>query len=389
MGKYERRHDLDWLRIGAVLLLVPYHTGMAFNTWGWHIKNADQSQLITAFTAFLHIWHMPLFFLLAGAAAAYALRFRSGGQFLRERFLRLFIPLVFGMTVIVPPQIYCERLFRDQFHGSFFAFYPSVFTTGPYPDGNMSWHHLWFLAYLFAFSAVLLPLLLRWMKGPAAERLSRAGNWLASGSRLYLAAVPLIIVQLTLRAAHPDGIQTLVGDWANDAFYGLIFLYGFWMGRAESLLTAAERLRRGALAAAAVLTVVLMMFEFAGAPPALNNQAGYLAGLGLEGLNTWLWLLALLGFGRVYLNRTTPWMPYAVEAAFPFYIIHQTVIVALAFWIVPLPWSIAVKFLAVFVLAFPGTLGVYEILKRFPVTRFLLGMKTKPSGASSNHAAQS
>lgn len=101
-----RVYFIDWLRIFAVLMLVPFHTGMIFVPWDFHIKNAELSGPLTDFNSFIHIWHMPLLFFLSGAGTWFALGFRSARQYVVERTRRLFIPLVFGTFVIVPPQTY-------------------------------------------------------------------------------------------------------------------------------------------------------------------------------------------------------------------------------------------------------------------------------------------
>src|SRR5688572_16851021 len=94
----------------------------------------------------LHDCSIPLLFFISGAGTYLALGKRTPRQFAGERFKRLFIPLVFGMLVIVPPQIYFERI--NLFNG-YFDFYKTVFQFKPYPEGSLSWHHLWFILYLF------------------------------------------------------------------------------------------------------------------------------------------------------------------------------------------------------------------------------------------------
>ena len=160
--KSTRRYDLDWLRVFAIDVLLFYHSARPFVTWRWHINNEVVSEFVTGILLFVNIWHMPLFFLLSGSAAWFSMSSRPERPFAKERVKRLFIPLVFGMAVIIPPQVYIERIFRDQFEGSYFSFYLEAFN-GPYPEGNLSWHHLWFLAYLFVFSLLALPIFKRYL----------------------------------------------------------------------------------------------------------------------------------------------------------------------------------------------------------------------------------
>ncbi len=79
------------------------------------------------------------------------LRSRGYGAFVRERLRRLLIPLAFGMFVIVPPQVYVERVVAGEHYSSYFDFWGTVFKLVPYPKGNLSWHHLWFLPYILTW----------------------------------------------------------------------------------------------------------------------------------------------------------------------------------------------------------------------------------------------
>jgi glucan biosynthesis protein C len=171
-----RRADLDWLRVLAFGLLIAYHAGMAWSGWSWHLTSVDSIDWLREGMRFLNRWRMPLLFMVSGAAIALALGSRSPGSFTLDRVRRLLVPLVFGMIVIVPPQIYLERLYRGQFAGSFLDWLPQALQGGPYPNGNVSWHHLWFLAYVLMLTFVLLPYFL-WARSERGQAtLERAGH---------------------------------------------------------------------------------------------------------------------------------------------------------------------------------------------------------------------
>ena len=147
-----RRYDLDWLRVIVFGLLIFYHVGMFFVPWGWHVKNNSIYDWLRWPMLFLNQWRLPILFVISGMGTFYALGKRGMGKFMWERFLRLGIPLVVGMLLIVPPQVYVERLAEGQFTGSYWAFFSTIAFDGVYPEGNLSWHHLWFLPYLLVFS---------------------------------------------------------------------------------------------------------------------------------------------------------------------------------------------------------------------------------------------
>lgn len=154
--KQERQYYIDWLRIILILSVFLFHVGMIFNSWPWHIKNDQQyGGLLKQIMTFLHYWRMPLLFMLSGAGTYFALGKRTPGQYLSERFRRLIIPLVVGIFTLVPVQVYIEKISQ---YSSLIAYYPHMFE-GIYPEGNFSWHHLWFIAYLFVVSLFISPFL--------------------------------------------------------------------------------------------------------------------------------------------------------------------------------------------------------------------------------------
>ena len=105
-----RRYDLDWLRVLAVLLLVPYHSAIIFSslpqTQVVYVYDSQHSLLLMKTVDFMYLWQMPLLFVVAGAACWFALGVRSGRRYLGERVNRLLVPLLFGMIVLLPPTLY-------------------------------------------------------------------------------------------------------------------------------------------------------------------------------------------------------------------------------------------------------------------------------------------
>ena len=176
----ERRYELDWLRVLAVLLLIFFHSARVFDFGDFYVKNDTLSFGMEVFVVFIDLWFMPLFFSIAGAAAFFALARRSGGKFLSERTKRLLVPFVFGMLVIVPPQIFCVYLQKPGNPASYISFWKYQFSVPPFTQiiaGKVddalitayTWEtgHLWFIQYLFVFCVVALPLLAVDEKGKA------------------------------------------------------------------------------------------------------------------------------------------------------------------------------------------------------------------------------
>jgi fucose 4-O-acetylase-like acetyltransferase len=148
-----RRHDMDWLRNMGILLLFPFHSARVFDYWDpFYVKNDQLSWGLSWFISVAGYWFMPLLFWLAGAAGWYALNKRSSGRYVKERFDRLFIPMVVGVLLIVPPQGYFARLNHEGAGGDYLTFLANFFSD--FSDlsgyfGTFTPAHLWFILYLF------------------------------------------------------------------------------------------------------------------------------------------------------------------------------------------------------------------------------------------------
>ncbi len=379
-GRYA---DIDFVRVMAILLLHLFHTGMMFNPWPWHMKNGELLSSLVIPWEVLHAFRMPLLMVVAGAGTAWALGRRSLGSFARERSLRLLLPLFVGIFVLVPPQIYIERSLQGvchptyldslpdaAFQGSFWEFYPSVFRMVSYPAGNTSWHHLWFVAYLFTYCILALPLF-AWLRRPSGLRaLALAEAWLAKGVRLYLLFIPLFLAQVLLRRFPQTG--DLLHDARILTYFGLLFLLGHLLARCPALMDRAVSLRGTSLGLGLLLLAGLLPTgDF---PFPFEHLAVYGC--------VWLMILAILGYARKHITQRRPWLAYAQELAYPFYILHQTVIVLVGYRLLNLPVGPWTKFGLVLGLSFGLTLGLCEVVRRIPFLRPLLGLKPAPKEAS-------
>ena len=153
----ERRHYIDWVRVLAFSVLIFFHCAMPFVIFGWEVKNPETSLGLSRFVWWLHQWRLPLLFFISGVGIHFSLRKRSVISFAAERFVRLFIPLSFAMLFTIPFQVYFEYLQTGRIKSSYAEFYPSVWKFIPYPEGSLTWSHMWFVVYLFVFCMILLP----------------------------------------------------------------------------------------------------------------------------------------------------------------------------------------------------------------------------------------
>jgi peptidoglycan/LPS O-acetylase OafA/YrhL len=373
-----RRHDLDWLRVIAIVLLLFFHSAMPYVAeWDWHLKNDATSPLLMEINYFLSRWRMALLFLISGVGTAFALGFRPARGYLRERALRLLVPLHFGILVIVPPQIYMERLADGGSYPSYLHFWPSVLQGRPYPEGNTSWHHLWFIAYLFLYSVAALPLFL-YLRSERGRRVRARIEARLAGPALYLLGLPLGVVLATLYVRW-SGPQNVVDDWGHLVYYFGFFVFGYLLAEAEGAWRWMEANRRTSLLLAVASIVVINYLRWNDVEPEWGYNAGNAALQLLQGFNAWFWVLAILGFGRRHLSFRNRLLDYAGEGIYPFYVLHQTVIVVIAFYVIRAPDAVWAKFWFTSFVSLALTVAIYDLLVRpYRVTRFLFGMKNPP-----------
>jgi len=379
----DRRADLDWLRVIAFWLLIYYHAAIAFLPGGIPmIQNTDVSPFLQVMAGFLHEFRLALLFLISGVGVSFALRHRDKAQFMRDRAARLLVPLVFGILVIVPPMIFLEKRFIGTFNGSFAEFYPMFFSEGVYPRGNLSWHHYWFIFYLYLFCLLGWPIFAYFKRAAGRQQLAHWSQRLSRGGCLYLAIVPLAVVEILLRAWFP-GFPDLIHDWANFSHWFMIFIAGFLLASSRPLLDRTQQLRGPTLALAMIATATMYaqfwLPEKGHFSPLVNGEtdiATYVWFCVLRVSNVWFWLLACLGYAGRYLQRPSRLLTYLNGAVYPLFCLHLTVIVALEYVIVPLDWSISTKYLAITTGTILVSLGGYELLwRRIAWVRPLLGLK--------------
>jgi glucans biosynthesis protein C len=370
-----RRADLDWLRVLAFGLLIAYHAGMAWSGWSWHLTGIDSIDWLREGMRFVNRWRMPLLFLVSGAAIMLALGSRTPGAFARDRVKRLLVPLAFGMIVIVPPQIYLERLYRGQFTGSFFDWLPQAFEGGSYPNGNVSWHHLWFLAYVLVLTFVALPFFL-WARSPQGRRtLDKARRLAARFGLQWLTVLPLAASILWL-APISHNTNGLIGDWHGLVYYGALLLYGAFLFGSSDMLLALNRQRWLSLVVGVAAYGALYVLFFEGTVrPAIADADRPVFSL-LSAVNTMAWLFAIMGFANRHLARRPAFLGAATEAVYPFYILHQTVTVIAVYWLLQIGAPPVAGFILAVLATFIGTSAIYfGLVRPLWFIRPLFGLK--------------
>ena len=320
MANKIRRYDLDWLRVLVFGILIFYHVGMFFVPWGWHIKNNVLYEWLQYPMLFVNQWRLAILFVISGMGTSYALAYRSGKVFRKERLRRLGIPLLVGMLIVVPPQIYFERLVEGQFSGSYLDYYFSDAFIGIYPSGNISWHHLWFLPYLLIFSLVLSPIFIYLRNHPDCGFLKGVKKLIAQPFGLFLFIIPLYFAEAFVEPFFPV-THALIDDWFSIMNYMILFFYGFLLITLKDVFwKKVDDIKSYALGIGIVSFAILIWYWQQEDSVLIHFTEAF-----FKVLNFWSWIIAIFGYSAKYLNRKSSVLKYCNEAVYPFYILHQTV----------------------------------------------------------------
>ncbi len=366
-----RLYYVDALRVGVIGLVFVVHVCEVFNPWDkWHITNGDPSRLAGEIVVLAAPWIMPLVMLLAGTNAWFSLQHRTNRAYVRERVVRLLLPLTAGVLLLVPPQVYLERISRGQFHGSFVDFYPHFFE-GIYPQGNFSWHHLWFLGHLFGYSLLALPLFRYWQRTGGRRAMQVVARVCGAHGGILWLSIPLIVERSTLWGLFPER-HMLTADWSNHALLLVAYVYGFVLAGSPWLGAVIDKQWKNALLVGGIGSVALITGTWRGVVPdhlPAPYSISYLAFWTLYAVCAWGWMVGMLGLGRRWLDSDGPLVRYGRRASYMLYIVHQPIIVAVAFVVVRWNYSVPIKMTIIFVSSLALSLGATEIISR--MTRFI------------------
>jgi len=382
---------IDWLRIFAVLLLFPFHTARIFDPWPFYVKSETVNVALVVFVLFLNQWHMHLFFFLAGASTSLALRFRSEREYVGERFRRLVVPFLFGILVIIPPQCY-YRLFGDphlvwpsdqlqffiggpQFNKSYLAFYPDFFN-GIFPRGNFEWGHLWFLAYLFVFSRLGLPLFRYLRSGPGLRFIGKMAEFVQKPASFISFFIPIAVIEASLRGLYPSS-HNLYNDWANFLTFGILFVYGYLFFCTPKSILPFPKCWPLSLAIALITSAACFGFLM---PSLLQSSLTPYSRLWtvlrvLGALSTWCWVISLMGLGKTFFDFGGRFLRYVRQSALPIYILHQTIIIVIGFYILKTGVGVMSSYVIVIAASLVTSVLIYEGIRRNNMLRFFFGMK--------------
>ncbi|TCM15026.1 peptidoglycan/LPS O-acetylase OafA/YrhL [Novosphingobium sp. PhB165] len=371
----QRHYGMDWLRVGAFVLLIFYHVGFSFTPWGYQTPTRGVIGWAELPLLGLSAWRLALLFAISGYASAALLKKDGNNRvFLKSRLLRLGIPLLFGLTVVVPPQPYMGLINSGYEHGYGYFLFHDAFSFRKVGNEDLpATMHLWFVIYLLVYTLVLCAGL---MFLPASWR-----TWLRDNAEKLLsgpALLPLGIGLIFAVRMFYDGwtdIHSLFVDRAAHLHYMGMFLFGF-------LLRGSEPMRQ-AIAKQWKLALVLALLGYAWVigdtllwPGNTPTPAAWEQPLSFaKSVQCWGTVIALFGIADRYWNFDSKWRATLVEAVFPIYIAHQTVMVFVSYGIRDMGLTALPEFLTLCFSVAGGSWLFYLIGREIGPLRPLIGLK--------------
>ncbi|MCL1104354.1 acyltransferase family protein [Shewanella algicola] len=366
LPQIRRYSELDWLRVILIFAVFLHHVFMPFNGDGWHVMNNESSTVLDDIMVYFEQLRLQALFFIAGAGSLLLLQKMSAKSFMISKFHRLFIPLLVGMILIVPPQNYFENI----------ADYESLLSAYSQLMWSFDNNHLWFIEFLLIFMLLAIPfkcfldgatgtVWLKWL-----ERLSQSPYGLLS------LGLVLVIVRGLAKYLMPDDSHH-IENLSLSLFYLFFFLAGMSFIYSGQVWQTLALHRRTYLISLLISTLLFYAYYYSpDLSPYLSLTARWQIWWWVCTMVSWSGLLTMVGFASAYINRTPTWLQQTNELIYPFYILHQTVIVMLAFYIVQWQAGIMIKSLSLLVSAFIICVALcYWVIKPFNLMRYLFGLK--------------
>lgn len=379
-----RLYFLDWLRVLAFTYLIFFHTGMMFVSWGFHIESGHDIQFLKYIMSLSHIWRIALLFMVSGVAISYMTRKVKMKAFTKERMVRLFIPLLFAAAVVVAPQAYYEALFKGFIEEGFAAFYLRDYFSFTWLEGMdapfPTYNHMWYVLYLLIYTLLLLPIFYYLNSEKGMHIMAKLETWLTTGYRIIWAPIALfLITKNTLWPLFPE-THALVDDWWIHADSILILMIGFTFVRMPKTWETLANFRWSLFVLALLSFAALMAVYYA--PNEYLPADGRVLYPYVTPIVKWSWIAMLTGMARHFLNSGGAVLSYLNKAIYPFFILHQTVIIVLGFYAIDWGMGAAGEFLTISLGTFVMCWVLYEgIIRHFAFTRLVFGMRPKVSQA--------
>ena len=372
-----RQYFLDWIRVFAFALLIFYHTAMMFVNWEFHVESGHNSTFFKTIMIFTSQWRLDILFIVSGVAISFMISKMSLKSFTWLRVIKLYIPLLFAIAVVVAPQSYYEALQKGIFEGSFWQFWSTQYFTffwdkrmiAPFPTYN----HMWYVLYLFHYTLALLPFFAFLNSEKGKSFLLNIENWLCKGARIIWMPF-LVYLSIFLSFSEHKINHTFYDDWYAHCIFIFAVILGLVFVRMPLMWQSFEKNRYLSLGIGIISYSILLIVFFLPEHmlPVDKTLAWYISGLMVK----WSWISLIIGFSKKYLNYTNDGLKYCNKVLYPFFILHQTVIIILGYYVFTWEQSLITQYCFIVVGTFVICGLLYElIIKRIKIMRLLFGLK--------------
>ena len=361
-----RLAELDWLRVILIFAVFLHHVCMPFNGDKWHIMNNDSSKILDNVMVYFEQFRLPILFFISGVGSVILLSKVSAKTFALDKLSRLFLPLLIGSLLIVPPQTYFENIAEMQ---SFWLEYPKLAL-------KFETNHLWFIEYLIVFAFISIPIN-KFLKSHIGEKLiNRVLNLSELKVGLFLLVIFLIIIKIYFSLNFRSD-ENKIENLSSSTYYFFLFIAGMIFIYNKKVWQAICEQRFSNLIILLVSTVLFYAYYFSpDLSDYLSSDTRWSIWWLVCCLVSWSALLTILGYAQFYLNKTPKWLRVSNELIYPFYIFHQTVIVVIGYYVIALDATLFTKVIILFTSSFAVTNAIcFFIIKPFNIVRFLFGLK--------------
>jgi len=350
----ERRHDIDWLRVIAIGLLLIYHIAIIFQPWAMFvgfIRSTESLEKLWTPMTMLNVWRIPFLFYVSGMGFYFAMKKRNWKQLLTERSMRILIPFLFGIVAITPLHMF---IFQKFYHLPL-SYFPH---TG----------HLWFLGNIFVYVLLLAPFFLFLIK----KEEGKFRNTLSFIMKNPLGPIAMSVFFVLEAIIIKPQVFTLYAETWHGFFLGLLaFFFGFLFVYSGKMFWQTVAKWKCLYITLAVVLFTIRLFVFA------TNSPGY-----LMVIESNCWIFGIFGLGYQYLNKPSAVLSYLSQAAYPIYIVHMFVLYAGALLILPLELNPFMKFIYISAFTFIVSFLIFEfIIRRILFLRPFFGLKLKYNNA--------
>ena len=354
-----RKYYIDNLRWSCILLLIPFHTAMTFNSWGeGNYIYLYPNKSLSFFIIMISTLYMPLLFVLAGISARYAMNKRNTKGFIKERVFKLLIPMISGiLTVVAIMTFYADR-FHNNYQGTYFEHYGvffTKFTTLTGYDGGFTPSHLWFLLYLFIVSLL----------GTIIINIQKRILPKFKLTNISILSILLIVILIAIS----DQLLN-IADKSICKFL-ILYLAGFYILSDEENLNKISSFRYFYLLIMLVTDMIYAyMFVYC------DNFNRIICGI-LSYMACWFGILTIIGFARIGFNQNNKLTHFFTKYSFLFYIFHFMWLVMIQYYLIQYTNHVVTIYIVSILLGYIFTIPTCVLVANIPIIRSLFGIKKK------------